>query len=282
MQRRGEPAGQRGAAADDVVGGGLQVVERAAGAGREGVDGGRQRVDVDVEALGHGLGGEFAVRDVLEERAGAVGVAVEVLEGGLAALVVVLGGGERVVDEVADVVAPEAQKRLAVVGAGGLADDVGEFHGVFVQRLGGEVELTAVGPEAVGGVDREAGEVDVLLQQPAERRAQPRRFAGRVALEVGAGRDTAGEHFGRPLDVGGGRLRVGVRIAGAFRLDRRLHLLLLRRRRFRCHFVLLRRGLCPVVGRRTACERRDRRRAARFQDRASVEPLGWSFTHTLT
>ena len=168
--------GERLGGALHVLGRGLQLVEGAGVTRDHGVDGRGQGGDVLVEAGDQRVGGQRAAGDLLEEVAGSLLVAVEIGQGLLDGGVIAGGLAEGVVDEEADVVPPQLEEGVAVLGAGDAADGVGEGDAVLVEGAdrglhGGVVHVAAGGD---GLLDGHAGQVHVLLEQRGEGRPQGR------------------------------------------------------------------------------------------------------------
>ena len=112
-----------------------------------------------------------------QESAEVLGVAHEIVDRRVLLALVVAGDADRVVDDEADVAAPQRQERLLGALAVHRADRFGDRHRVGVERARRRLELCLAPAEC--RVGRCAGEVDVLGKEVVEPRPQLRGLGAR-------------------------------------------------------------------------------------------------------
>jgi len=187
-----------------VGGGGHELVVGRGVLGRLGVDGRLERLHVRDEGGRHRAFGQMRV-GAGEEGVEVGAVAVQLLLGVLLGRRVALGRRRGVLDEEADVLAPQGEELVARGLAVDRADGVGQFHRVGVESRGGHLEVAARQRHA----GRDPGQVDVLLELggeggPEGRTRPVRRPRDRLLLG-----DGPGQHGRRHRHVVGCLLELG-------------------------------------------------------------------------
>ena len=131
-------------------------------------------LDMRIDQLGDGVVRQDRHR-VGKERTELGDVPIELGRGQLRRIRVALGSRTRIVDEVADVVAPLLAERGTGLGAVYVLDRGDDLGGVFLEHSGGGIEVRPVGDGAANHLHRQEG---MLGQQAVEAHAQ--RGGGRI------------------------------------------------------------------------------------------------------